>query len=204
MRSSARRTRASATAISQLYSSGRRAAVSARGCAEPQLSRRADCRDPDPEPQHDRVPHDEAGLRAPDPGADPAAVGAGARVVRGAARQTEPHDLRHDLPGRYRPVHGEVRPRRARSPGRLHGRGSRRSWCATRTGTPSTDYRPAYLDQINIKIGGSAIAIGEHVLKGSGSLELDYPPRDDRQAGLPVRIRRRSPSRTDKATSTWR
>jgi peptide/nickel transport system substrate-binding protein len=41
---------------------------------------------------------------------------------------------------------------------------------------PSTDYRPAYLNQIDIKIGGSAIAIGERVLKGSDSLELDTPP----------------------------
>jgi peptide/nickel transport system substrate-binding protein len=40
----------------------------------------------------------------------------------------------------------------------------------------STDYRPAYLDQINVKLGGSAIAIGEQVLKGTGALELDYPP----------------------------
>jgi peptide/nickel transport system substrate-binding protein len=41
---------------------------------------------------------------------------------------------------------------------------------------PSTDYRPAYLDQINVRIGGSAIALGEQVLKGTGAVELDYPP----------------------------
>ena len=40
----------------------------------------------------------------------------------------------------------------------------------------SSDYRPAYLDRINVNIGASAIAIGEQVLKGSGALELDYPP----------------------------
>src|SRR5205823_2230551 len=33
----------------------------------------------------------------------------------------------------------------------------------------STDYRPAYLDEIDIKIGGSTTAIGERVLKGSDS-----------------------------------
>src|SRR5262249_12125644 len=42
--------------------------------------------------------------------------------------------------------------------------------------SPSTDYRPAYLDQINVRIGGSAIAIGEQVLRGTSAVELDYPP----------------------------
>ena len=41
----------------------------------------------------------------------------------------------------------------------------------------STDYRPAYLNEIDIKIGGSTAAIGERVLKGSDSLELDIPPQ---------------------------
>jgi peptide/nickel transport system substrate-binding protein len=41
----------------------------------------------------------------------------------------------------------------------------------------STDYRPAYLNQINVKIGGSPIATGERVLKGSDSVELDIPPQ---------------------------
>ena len=40
---------------------------------------------------------------------------------------------------------------------------------------PTTDYRPAYLNGINIEIGGSSTAIGDQVLKGSDSVELDTP-----------------------------
>jgi peptide/nickel transport system substrate-binding protein len=40
---------------------------------------------------------------------------------------------------------------------------------------PKTDYRPAYLDQININIGGDATVIGPQVLKGSDTLQLDTP-----------------------------
>jgi peptide/nickel transport system substrate-binding protein len=39
----------------------------------------------------------------------------------------------------------------------------------------STDYRPAYLDQINVNIGGDATVIGQQVLKGSGAVQLDTP-----------------------------
>ncbi|MGO9956738.1 MAG: ABC transporter substrate-binding protein [Solirubrobacteraceae bacterium] len=40
---------------------------------------------------------------------------------------------------------------------------------------PKTDYRPAYLDQINVNIGGDASVIGQQVLKGSDSVQLDTP-----------------------------
>jgi peptide/nickel transport system substrate-binding protein len=40
---------------------------------------------------------------------------------------------------------------------------------------PSTDYRPAYLDQININIGGDSTVIGQQVLKGTHSVQLDTP-----------------------------
>jgi peptide/nickel transport system substrate-binding protein len=40
---------------------------------------------------------------------------------------------------------------------------------------PATDYRPAYLNQININIGGDATVIGQQVLKGSDSVQLDTP-----------------------------
>ncbi len=40
---------------------------------------------------------------------------------------------------------------------------------------PKTDYRPAYLNGINIKIGGDATVIGQQVLKGSSSTQLDTP-----------------------------
>jgi peptide/nickel transport system substrate-binding protein len=39
----------------------------------------------------------------------------------------------------------------------------------------STDYRPAYLNQININIGGDATVIGRQVLQGSHAIQLDTP-----------------------------
>jgi peptide/nickel transport system substrate-binding protein len=39
----------------------------------------------------------------------------------------------------------------------------------------STDWRPAYLNQINVDIGGSSTVIGQQVLKGSNSVQLDTP-----------------------------
>ncbi len=38
-----------------------------------------------------------------------------------------------------------------------------------------TDYRPAYLDQVNFNIGGDATVIGQQVLKGSSSVQFDTP-----------------------------
>jgi peptide/nickel transport system substrate-binding protein len=38
-----------------------------------------------------------------------------------------------------------------------------------------TDYRPAYLDNINISIGGDATVIGRQVLQGSHAVQLDTP-----------------------------
>ena len=40
---------------------------------------------------------------------------------------------------------------------------------------PKTDFRPAYLDQINISFGGDPASIGDDVLKGSHSVQLDQP-----------------------------
>ncbi|MGO8905766.1 MAG: ABC transporter substrate-binding protein [Solirubrobacteraceae bacterium] len=39
----------------------------------------------------------------------------------------------------------------------------------------STDFRPAYLDQININIGGDPNVIGRQVLEGSGMVQNDTP-----------------------------
>ena len=39
----------------------------------------------------------------------------------------------------------------------------------------STDYRPAYLDQINFSIGGDATVIGRQVLQGSHAIQFDTP-----------------------------
>jgi peptide/nickel transport system substrate-binding protein len=40
---------------------------------------------------------------------------------------------------------------------------------------PKTDYRPAYLNQINFKIGGDATVIGQQVLKGTDAVQFDTP-----------------------------
>jgi peptide/nickel transport system substrate-binding protein len=40
---------------------------------------------------------------------------------------------------------------------------------------PKTDFRPAYLNQINFNIGGDATVIGQQVLKGSDSVQFDTP-----------------------------
>jgi peptide/nickel transport system substrate-binding protein len=40
---------------------------------------------------------------------------------------------------------------------------------------PSTDYRPAYLNEIRIEIGGEPTVIGAEVLKGSDAVQLDTP-----------------------------
>ena len=40
---------------------------------------------------------------------------------------------------------------------------------------PSTDYRPAYLNQINILIGGEDSTIGQQVLKGKDTVQNDPP-----------------------------
>ncbi len=40
---------------------------------------------------------------------------------------------------------------------------------------PKTDFRPAYLNQININIGGEATVIGQQVLKGTDAAQLDTP-----------------------------
>jgi peptide/nickel transport system substrate-binding protein len=40
---------------------------------------------------------------------------------------------------------------------------------------PKTDYRPAYLDQINFNIGGDSTVIGQQVLKGSHAVMFDTP-----------------------------
>ena len=40
---------------------------------------------------------------------------------------------------------------------------------------PKTDFRPAYLNGININIGGASTVIGQQVLKGSNAIQLDTP-----------------------------
>ena len=43
------------------------------------------------------------------------------------------------------------------------------------TWNPHTDYRPAYLDQIDINIGGEPTVIGQQVLKGQNVVQNDSP-----------------------------
>jgi peptide/nickel transport system substrate-binding protein len=40
---------------------------------------------------------------------------------------------------------------------------------------PSTDFRPAYLNEIKFNIGGDATVIGQQVLKGTNAVQLDTP-----------------------------
>ncbi len=40
---------------------------------------------------------------------------------------------------------------------------------------PKTDFRPAYLNQINFNIGGTTTVIGQQVLKGSSAVQWDTP-----------------------------
>ena len=39
----------------------------------------------------------------------------------------------------------------------------------------ATDYRPAYVNRINVNVGGDATVIGQQVLKGSSAIQLDTP-----------------------------
>jgi peptide/nickel transport system substrate-binding protein len=39
----------------------------------------------------------------------------------------------------------------------------------------STDYRPAYVDRINVNVGGDATVIGQQTLKGANAIQLDTP-----------------------------
>ncbi len=50
----------------------------------------------------------------------------------------------------------------------------------------STDFRPAYLDQINITIGGDTNVIGRQVLEGSDMVQTDAPAAPIRQARRPA------------------
>jgi peptide/nickel transport system substrate-binding protein len=43
------------------------------------------------------------------------------------------------------------------------------------TWNPKTDFRPAYLNQVDFKIGGDAAVIGQQVLKGTDAVEFDTP-----------------------------
>ena len=50
---------------------------------------------------------------------------------------------------------------------------------------PKTDFRPAYLNQININIGGDPNVIGRQTLTGSHAVQNDTPVGPGREAGLP-------------------
>jgi peptide/nickel transport system substrate-binding protein len=69
---------------------------------------------------------------------------------------------------------------KADSTGKFQGIGYQTGKSATLVRNPnwsakSGDWRPAYLNQININIGGEAQVIGEQVLKGSDAVQLDTP-----------------------------
>jgi peptide/nickel transport system substrate-binding protein len=68
---------------------------------------------------------------------------------------------------------------KADSQGKILGTGYQAGKSATLVRNPnwnaSTDFRPAYLDQINISIGGDSNVIGRQVLEGSHMLQTDAP-----------------------------
>jgi peptide/nickel transport system substrate-binding protein len=68
---------------------------------------------------------------------------------------------------------------KANSSGRVLGTGYQPGKSATLVRNPnwsaSTDYRPAYLNQINIQIGGDTEVIGRQVLEGSHIVQNDTP-----------------------------
>src|SRR5204862_631486 len=68
---------------------------------------------------------------------------------------------------------------KADSKGKFLGMGYQPGKSATLVRNPnwsaSTDFRPAYLDQINISIGGDANVIGRQVLEGSHMVQTDAP-----------------------------
>ena len=68
---------------------------------------------------------------------------------------------------------------KAESAGKVLGVGYQPGKSATLVRNPnwnaSTDFRPAYVDQINIQIGGDTNVIGRQVLEGSGMVQNDTP-----------------------------
>ncbi|MHB8234072.1 MAG: ABC transporter substrate-binding protein [Solirubrobacteraceae bacterium] len=68
---------------------------------------------------------------------------------------------------------------KANAEGKILGIGYQPGKSATLVRNPnwkaSTDYRPAYLDQINISIGGDTTVIGRQVLEGSHTVQNDTP-----------------------------
>ena len=84
-------------------------------------------------------------------------------------------DRIRQLPGRHRSVHVQVEQRRQGARASAISPASPRRSCATPTGVPATDFRPAYLNQINIQIGGDPTVIGRQVLEGSDMVQNETP-----------------------------
>ena len=49
---------------------------------------------------------------------------------------------------------------------------------------PKLDWRPAYLNEIKVNVGGDSTVIGQQVLKGSNQVQLDTVSQSSREAGL--------------------
>ena len=99
---------------------------------------------------------------------------AGAEGVRGEVRQGEPVDVQRAR-RLLRPVHG--RERRVRASSSATRPASRSTWFATRTGTRSLDFRPAYLDEITLTTNATdANVAGRQVLSGQNLILDTNPP----------------------------
>ena len=109
----------------------------------------------------------------------------GAEGVRGAARQAEADDI---TAPKYLVATGPYM-FKSDSKGKFLGIGYQPGKSATLVRNPnwnaSTDPRPAYLDQININIGGDPNVIGRQVLTGSHTVQNDTPAGPIVEAGLP-------------------
>ena len=84
-------------------------------------------------------------------------------------------DLRHQVPGRDRPVHDQVRPKTGKFAGIGYQTGKSLTLVRNPNWNPRPTSGPAYLNQINFNIGGDATVIGQQVLKGSNVVQLDTP-----------------------------
>ena len=78
-------------------------------------------------------------------------------------------------PGRHGPVHAQGGLERQRAGSRLPTGQVGDARAQPQLEGPSTDYRPAYLDEIKFSIGGDTNVIGRQVLEGSHSVQNDTP-----------------------------
>ena len=99
---------------------------------------------------------------------------AGAGGVRREVRRQDAVDLRRE-PARDRPVHDRERRRPARRSATT--RASASTWSATRAGTSRSDFKPAYLDEIdNLEGNDDPGVASRRILTGQSMINGDFSP----------------------------